>query len=266
LDLHKQELIKPEAMKRLITILPLLALIAISCHKDPPPPYAEAGVDLNPAFVGEYVRFTSYSTNTDYVEWDMDDGYTYNTGMVDHYFVDPGYYDVTLRAFGVNGRVSTAVVPMEVIGSEITIEVREYYDEYLIPDVEINLFFTYDDWLDLNWENSIGPFYTDSYGQVTIDGLSYQNYYVDAYYRVGNEGYSNGILGLEDEIWVDTELLTGWETHFFVAYVDAVEWPAKKSTDVRRERLPLSPAAGQLKSAGDRVKKEIKSSVERERK
>ena len=74
-------------MKRLLTILPLLSLIVISCNREP---YAEAGVDLNPAFVGEYVRFTSYSTNTDYVEWDMDDGYTYNTAVVDHYFMDPG--------------------------------------------------------------------------------------------------------------------------------------------------------------------------------
>lgn len=254
-------------MKRLITILPLLSLIVISCQKDPPPPYAEAGVDLNPAFVGEYVRFTSYSTNTDYVEWDMDDGYTYNTGVVDHFFEDPGWYDVTLRAYGANGRVSTAVVPMEVIGSIITIEVREYWDEYLIPDVEIHLFETYDDWYDLNWDNAIGPFYTDSYGEVTIDGLSYQKYYVDAYLRIGNEGYSNEDLGIEDVYWVETPLLTGWEYHYFTAYVDAVIWEdVKKSTEKRKERLPNSPAAGQLKTAGDKVKKENKSSVERERK
>jgi PKD repeat protein len=258
---------KPTVMKRLLTILPLLSLIVISCHKDPPPPYAEAGVDLNPAYVGEYVRFTSYSTNTDYVEWDMDDGYTYNTGVVDHFFEDPGLYDVTLKAFGANGRISTAVVPMEVIGSEITIEVREYWDEYLIPNVEIHLFETYDDWFDLNWDNAIGPFYTNSYGEVTIDGLSYQKYYVDAYYRVGNEGYTNEDLGLEDVYWVETSLLTGWETHFFTAYVDAVIWEdLKKSAEKRKERNPLSPAAGQLKTAGDKVKKENKSSEERERK
>ena len=66
--------------------------------------------------------------------------------VVDHYFVDPGYYDVTLRAFGEKGGVSAAVIPMEVIGSEITIEVREYYDEYLIPNVEIYLFRSLEDW------------------------------------------------------------------------------------------------------------------------
>ncbi|MCK5692993.1 MAG: PKD domain-containing protein, partial [Bacteroidales bacterium] len=104
-------------MKRFIFILPLLSLIVISCNREP---YANGSVDLNPAYVGEYVRFTSYSTNADYVEWDMDDGIMYSTPVVDHYFVDPGFYDVTLRAFGTNGGVSSAVVPMEVIGSEVT--------------------------------------------------------------------------------------------------------------------------------------------------
>lgn len=249
-------------MKRLITILPLLSLLVISCNREP---YAEAAVDLNPAFVGEYVRFTSYSTNTDHVEWEMGDGYLYDTPVVDHFYVDPGSYDVTLRAFGTKRGVSTAVIPMEVIGSEITIEVREYYEEYLIPDVEIYLFMTLDDWDTGDIDLAIGPFYTDSYGNVTIDGLSYQKYYVDAYYQYGNEGYVNWILGGEDVYWIETQLLTGWETHFFTAYVEAVVFDSKKSTEARTGRLPFSPAAGQLKAASDRAKKENKSTVEGEK-
>ena len=112
---------------------------------------------------------------------------------------------------------------------------------------------------------AIGPFYTDSYGQVTIDGLSYQKYYVDAYYQVGNEGYVNWLLGAEDVYWIETQLLTGWETHFFVAFVDAVIFDAKKSQGDRTGRLPMSPAAGELKGAGEKVKKENKSTAERER-
>ena len=253
-------------MKRLITILPLLSLIVTSCHKDPPPPYAEAGVDLNPAFVGEYVRFTSYSTNADYIEWDMDDGYTYNTGVVDHFFVHPGWYDVSLKAYGVNGRVSTAVIPMEVIGSIITITVKEIDQEYVIPDVEIYLFKSLEDWDTGDIDLAIGPFYTDSYGEVTIDGLSYQKYYVDAYYRYGNEGYVNWNLGMENEYWIETQLLTGWEYHYFTAFVEPVIFESKKSTEAREGRIPFSPAAGQLKATGDTVKKENKSSAERERK
>lgn len=67
-------------MKRLIILLPLLSLIVISCNREP---FANGSVDLNPAYVGEYVRFTSYSTNSDYVEWDMDDGIMYNEPVVD---------------------------------------------------------------------------------------------------------------------------------------------------------------------------------------
>ena len=250
-------------MKRLITILPLLTLIVISCTREP---YADFIVSEDHPFVGEYVTFTSLSPNADYVEWDMDDGYTYNTGVVDHYFVDPGRYDVTLRAFGTRGGVSTAVIPIQVIGSEITIEVREIDLEFLIPDVEIYLFETLDDWDTGDINLAIGPFYTNSYGEVTIDGLSYQNYYVDAYYQVGNSGYVNWLLGQEDVYWIDTGLLKGWVTNYFTAYVEPVEFTKKKSEETRTGRLPMSPAAGQLKAAGEIVKKENKSSAERERK
>ena len=250
-------------MKRLFAILPLLTLIVISCTREP---YADFIVSEDHPFVGEDVRFTSLSTNADYVEWDMDDGYTYSTGVVDHYFVHPGRYDVTLRAFGTRGGVSTAVIPIQVIGSEITIEVREVDLDFLIPDVEIYLFETLEDWDTGDITLAIGPFYTNSYGEVTIDGLSYQKYYVDAYYQVGNSGYVNWLLGQDDVYWIETQLLTGWQTHFFTAYVEPVEFTKKKSEETRTGRLPMSPAAGQLKAAGERVKKENKSSTERERK
>lgn len=252
-------------MKRLITILPLLSLFVISCYREP---VAEATVSYNPAYVGEIVQFTSYSTNTNYVEWDMDDGTMYSSPIVDHYFVDPGYYDVQLRAFGDKGGVSSALIPMEVIGSEITIEVREYYDEYLIPEVEIYLFRSLDDWDTGDIDLAIGPFYTDDYGQVLISGLSYQMYYVDAYYRVGNEGFVNWNLGAEDVYWIETQLLSGLDDHFFVAYVDAVIFDAKKAAEaeeIRTGRIPNSPAAGQLKSAGDRPQKENRTTIEGEK-
>ena len=157
------------------------------------------------------------------------------------------------------------MISMDVIGSEITIEVREIGQEFLIPGVEIYLFKTLDDWDTGEIDLAIGPFYTNSYGEVTIDGLSYQKYYVDAYYRVGNEGYVNWLLGADDVYWIETQLLTGWETHYFTAYVEAVVFDGTKSAEARSGRLPMSPAAGQKKAAGERVKKENKSSAERER-
>ncbi len=255
-------------MKRFITILPLLSLIVISCNREP---IAEASVDLNPAYVGEYVRFTSYSTNTDYVEWDMDDGIMYSTPVVDHYFDDPGFYDVTLRAFGSNGGVSSMMIPMEIIGSEVTITVEDIdYENTFIPDVEIYLFRTLADWDTGDIDQAIGPFYTNSYGEVTISGLSYQMYYVDAYISYGTTGYINWLLGSDDEYWIETQLLTGVDIHTFTAYVEYVTFDKKKSAaaveEERKGRIPVSPTARQLKSTGqDRSLKENKSSQKREK-
>ena len=254
-------------MKRFITILPLLSLIVISCNREP---IAEASVDLNPAYVGEYVRFTSHSTNTDYVEWDMDDGFTYSTPVVDHYFEDPGFYDVTLRAFGSNGGVSSVMVPMEVIGSEVTIIVEDIdYENTFIPDVEIYLFRTLDDWDTGDIDLAIGPYYTNGYGEVIISGLSYQKYYVDAYISYGATGYVNWLLGEDDPIWIETQLLTGVDIHSFIAFVEYVTFDGKKSAPAveegRKGRVPVTPASGQLKSAGkDRSLKENKTSEKRE--
>jgi PKD repeat protein len=252
-------------MKRIIAILPLLSLLVISCHREP---FADATVDQNTPYVGEYVRFESLSTDYEYIEWDMDDGITYSTPVVDHYYIDPGAYNVTLRAFGKKGGVSTAVIPMTVLGSEVKIIVRDYEFDDLIPNVEIYLFQTLADWDTGDINLAIGPFYTDSYGEVKIDGLSYQKYYVDAYYQNGNTGYVNWLLGADDVNWIETMLLTGWEYHTFIAYVDYVTFNAKKSApaleEPRKGRIPVSPADGQKKATGHRPLKENKSSQKRE--
>jgi len=252
-------------MKRLIYILPLLSLIVISCNREP---FADATVDLNPAYVGEMVRFTSYSTNAESVEWDMDDGITYVGPVVDHYFKDPGFYDVQLRAFGVKGGVSTAIIPMEVIGSEVTIIVEDIDNpNTYIPDVEIYLFRTLADWDTGDLDLAIGPFYTNSNGVVTIDGLSYQKYYVDAYVSYGNTGYVNWLLGEDDEYWIETQLLSGLDDHTFTAFVEYVTFDKKKAASVVEEertgRVPASSAAGQLKST--RSMKENKSTEKGEK-
>jgi hypothetical protein len=251
---------KPNAMKRLIYILPLLSLIVISCNREP---FADATVDLNPAFVGEYVRFTSYSTNTDYVEWDMDDGIMYNEPVVDHYFVDPGFYDVTLRAFGTKGGVSSLVINEEVIGAELTVVVRLWTDiengeapGYLLPGAEVTLYPTFEDWENLS--NGIETLYTDSYGECTFTGLSYQRYYVD----VWEANHGNEQLGFEDVGWIETPMLEGEFYWTFEAMVDY--YPNGKKAAASKERAPRSlkaAPAGEKRAPADIVKK-----VARERK
>ena len=218
-------------MKRLLYITPLLALLVMSCYREP---FADATADLNPAYVGEMVRFTSYSTNADYIEWDMDDGFTYSDPIVDHYFVDPGSYDVRLKAFGRKGDVSTAVIPMEVIGAILTIEVREYYNEYLVPAAQVRLYPTLADWE--KETNLAAEGYTNSSGQVTFDNLSYQLYYVDIW-----EAYhDNYTLKEEDVGFITTPLMDN--DYFYTMYVDYYPGGKKSAAPSERSQRSLKAA------------------------
>ena len=245
-------------MKRIIIILPLLSLLVISCHKEP---FADATVSYNPAYVGEVIRFTSYSTNADYVEWDMDDGVIYNDPIVDHYFIDPGFYDVTLRAFGTKGGVSTAVIPMEVIGAELTVVVQLWTDiengdppGYLLPGASVRLYPTLTDWN--NETNMVAEAFTDSYGECFFTNLSYQRYYVD----VWEAHHDNYTLASEDVGWIETDMLDGSYYWTFTAMVD---YYAKKSAAVGERPAKTLKAA----PAGEvRTPSEIVTKVARERK
>ena len=229
-------------MKRILTILPILSLIVMGCKREP---FADASISVNPAYVGEYVTFKSYSTNTDYVEWDMGDGYTYDLPEIDHYFVDPGWYDVQLKAFGVKGGVDVAIFPVEVIGAELTVVVRLWTDineplGALLPDARVRLYPTLTDWEQET--NLVVEAYTDSYGECTFDNLSYQRYYIDV---MKGTFYDNYTLASEDVGWIETDMLEGIYLWTFEAMVDY--YPGgKKSTASgdRAERTLEAPATG----------------------
>jgi len=248
-------------MKRFIFILPLLSLLVISCHREP---FAEATVDQNLPFVGEYVRFTSFSTNTDYVEWDMDDGFSYTDPVVDHYYVDPGPYDVTLRAFGTKGGVSTAVIPIDVISAELKVVVILWTDTengedpgYLLQGASVILYPTREDWIDqtnpvLLEDGSLYELFTNSDGECTFTGLSYKQYYIDVW-----EAYhDNRLLGGEDIGWVETPMLEGAYYWTFEAMVDY--YPDGKKAAAAIKRAPRSleaPHPGENRTPADVVKK-----------
>lgn len=233
-------------MKRILTILPILSLIVMGCKREP---IANADISVNPAYVGEYVTFQSYSTNTDYVEWDMGDGFTYSDFVVDHYFVDPGFYDVQLRAFGTSGGVSVATYPMEVIGAELTVEVRLYYEPgttpgYLLPGASVRLYPTLTDWEQET--NMVAEGFTNSEGKVTFDGLSYQRYYID----VWEEFHDNYTLAGEDIGFIETEMLEGIYLWTFEALVDYYPGGKKSTATGERGKKSLKSApAGEKRSA-----------------
>lgn len=227
-------------MKRFLIILAVLPIILAGCERAP---YADAHISPNPAFVGEDIHFTNYSTNTEYVEWDMGDGATSSAFNVTHYFLDPGLYNVQLRAFGIHGGVSNVSFVVDVIGSELEIEVRELYDEYLIEGASVILYPTYDDWL--NFSNQVGDEqFTNGYGKCYFSNLSYQRYYVD----VWATNYDNWSLGETDPgTWIETQMLPGGWDHTFVAYVNYYETVKKNAPTSRpatRElRTPVKPGA-----------------------
>lgn len=254
-------------MKRLLYILPILALIAASCTKDP---YADARIAPNPAWVGEDVEFTNLSTNAKSVEWDFGDGTSSSMANVLHFYYDPGTYEVTLRAFGKKNNVNVARFMVDVDGSELEVVVMEKDTEYLIEGASVLLFASADDWYEGDYDKAVAEEFTNRFGECVFSGLSYQRYYVDVYYQVGNEGYVNWLLGEDDIGWVETQELPGGWDHTFIANVEFVEFTDKKGTgqmlrpDTRPRTMDLRSQT--RKSATDRPVKENKFSVKKERK
>ena len=253
-------------MKRLLTILPILSLLVTSCYNEP---FADVLITPNPAWVGEDVLFNNISSNADYVEWNMGDGSTYSSFNVEHFYFDPGSYNVTLRAFGKKGDMSRASFIVDVDGSELKIVVKEVIDEYAIEEASVVLFATLDDWYDADYDKAVDEQFTNRYGACYFENLSYQKYYVDVYYQVGNEGYINWLLGEDDPIkWVETQQLPGGWDHTFIAYVEYVTFdPVKKSADRSGIRPPREEVKRSIQSTpSERPVRENKSSVKTDRK
>ena len=236
-------------MKRILTILPILSLIVMGCKREP---FADADISVNPAYVGEYVTFRSYSTNTDYVEWDMNDGYTYSDFVVDHYFVDPGWYDVQLKAFGTKGGVDVAVYPVEVLGAELKVVVQLWTEEgtppgYLLPNARVRLYPTLTDWEQET--NLVVEAYTNAVGECTFTDLSYQRYYVD----VWDAFHDNYTLAGEDVGWIETDMLEGLYYWTFYAFVDYYPGGKKSTASGDRAERTLKAASTGVKRSPEGI-------------
>ncbi len=252
-------------MKRVLTILPILTFVLAGCNPDP---FADFIIDPNPGYVGEDILFTNISDNAQSAEWDMGDGSVSSAFNVTHFYYDPGFYNVTLRAFGKRSGVNTVVYEVEVIGSELKIEVLDFDTEVRIEGASVVLFTSLDEWYEADYDNVVDEQFTNSAGVCYFDNLSYQKYYVDVYYRVGNEGYVNWLLGEDDVFFIETQQLPGGFDHTFIAYVEPVTFDDKKaaavSTDRPALRPPLRDLRSTLKSAGaERAHKENKFSEKR---
>ncbi len=244
-------------MKRLLTILAVLPLILAGCHREP---LADFVVSPDPAFVGEDINFTNLSSNTDYVEWEMGDGTTSSAFNVTHFYYDPGFYDVKLKAFGTKGGVSIASFSVEVIGSELTVVVQLWTPPgdppgYYLEGASVRLYPTLADWD--NQTNLSAELFTDYSGECTFEGLSYQRYYVD----VWAPDHHNWWLRDDDVGFIETQLLEGAFYHTFIAYVDYDPGAKKSATEARPSAREMLNMEGNTN--GDREPLDNKKSVPR---
>jgi hypothetical protein len=225
---------KPIAMKRLFHILPIAAIVLAGCSREP---LADGTIYPNPAYVGEDVSFTNFSLHSDYVEWEFGDGYTSSDYNVTHYYVDPGFYDARLRAFGTKGGVNTASFTVEVIGAELKVVVQLWTapgepEGYYVQGASVILYPTLNDWIAET--NPVGELFTNQYGEVTFTDLSYQKYYVD----VWEANHDNYTLAAEDVGWIETQMMEGAFYQTFIAYVDYYP-DGKKSTARAADKASL---------------------------
>lgn len=226
-------------MKRLITILPILALLLAGCHKEP---FADAIITPNPAYVGEDISFTNVSVNAESFEWNLGDGTISTAFNVTHFYDDPGTYLVSLTAFGRKGGVSTATFEVDVIGSQLKVIVKEYWDEYVVPNASVILYPTLQDWIDET--NPVEERFTNAVGECIFTGLSNQKYYVD----VWEQNHDNYTLASEDVGFIETQLLEPGYDHTFIAYVDYYETTAKKSTSRSGQKEMMMKEEGTVQS------------------
>jgi len=214
-------------MKRLLYILPILVTIIAGCQREP---YADGIITPNPAYVGEDVEFRDLSLHSDAVDWDFGDGTGSSNYVAYHRYIDPGYYDASLRAYGTKGGVNTWPFTVEVIGSELTVVVQLWTPEgsapgYFVQGASVILYPTLDDWIDQT--NPVGELFTNQYGKCTFTDLSYQIYYVD----IWEANHDNYTLAADDVAFIESPMLLGtvlWEWTFYVDY-----YPDKKKSTAR---------------------------------
>ena len=233
-------------MKRLLYILPMLALLATACYDEP---FADARITPQPAYVDEMIDFTNLSRYAPRVEWDMDNGDIFTDFNLRYAYDLPGLYNVMLSAYGEKNDVSRAYFTVEVIG-DLKIIVKEYYDEYVVPNARVRLYPTLDDW---NSEtNLVAEAYTNTLGECVFANLNYQRYYVDVF-----ETYHDNYTLASEEggvQWIETPLLNPEYFYEFIAWVDVYDEPAKKAavSTVEKKKVLKTDWQGQQREAKER--------------
>ncbi len=132
-------------MKKLLyTLLILIPFGFTACTLTP---VADFYVDDTEVYIGEEVWFTNDSYNAVDYEWDFGDGTWTDAENPIHTFNASGTYEVVLTAFSRKGRSDEAAITISVLTPTILeIEVLEWEDEYPVPNANVRLYPTLNDW------------------------------------------------------------------------------------------------------------------------
>jgi hypothetical protein len=202
-------------MKRIITLFLALPLFLISCQKTPE---AFFHIDSSDPEVGEKILFMNDSHNADRFEWDFGDGTISNDRSPIHIYTGTGTYTVTMIAISKHSLEDKATMTIDVkIPTLLEIEVREYYDQYVVPGASVILYSSVTDW-DAQ-TGSISEGFTDADGITVFSNLDPFVYYVD----VWEQNHDNYALKNEDIGFIRTPEILPHKINRFQAWVDYVQ-------------------------------------------
>jgi PKD repeat protein len=202
-------------MKNIVYLSLFFSLVLLSCEKNPE---AHFSTDTIEPVVGHEVFFNNESHNAERFEWNFGDGYVSEEKHPSHIFNATGSYEVTLTAISKNGLEDKATLTLNVvIPTLLEIEVREYYDEYVVANASVILYPTITDW-DAQ-TNILSEGFTDKNGIVVFSNLDPFVYYVD----VWEKEHDNYALRDEDVGFVRTPEVLPNQINRFIAWVDYVD-------------------------------------------
>ncbi|MBS0011737.1 MAG: PKD domain-containing protein [Bacteroidales bacterium] len=202
-------------MRKIFYILLIFPVILSSCEIIPE---AFFTVDKVQAFIGEEIYFTNNSYNSVDYEWDFGDGYESSAVHPVHSYSASGTYQVTLTAYSKTGRSDEAFQTITVVSPTILqVEVLEWEDEYPVPNANVRLYPTLNDWD--NETNMVAEGNTNVNGKVIFYNLGPYVYYVDIW-----EEYHNNwdLRGYMNDAYLRINQLIPNEVNTFIAYVDYV--------------------------------------------
>jgi PKD repeat protein len=220
-------------MKR-FTFLLVLPILMTACTVDIP--RADFTVSEGYPYTGEEVFFYNNSFNAESFVWDFGDGYVSYNSNPSHSYQYPGVYTVTLKAISWDNRVDVMYtrLTVEVPPTQLEVEVREYYDNYVVPNASVILYSSLADWE--NQTNAVAEGRTDRNGVVVFTNLEPISYYLD----VWEEHHDNYKLAQEDVAFIRTLRLYANEYNTFTALVDYYPDGKKaglvRKTDIREGR------------------------------